>query len=87
MTFFFKEDKIIGVYRYDWKQFGQNENKKVVKAGKEETPAGHSRKVHFPMKGKKYESPAPEPVIKDGKEEIICLLDGKKEKCQYKSKI
>ena len=30
--------------------------------------------VHVPVKGKKYESPAPEPVIKDGKEEIICLL-------------
>jgi hypothetical protein len=28
------------------------------------------------VKGKKYESPTPEPVIKCGKEERICLLDG-----------
>ena len=36
--------------------------------------------VHVPVKGKKYESPAPEPMIKDGNEERICLLDGGK-KC------
>ena len=37
MTFFFKDDKIIGVYKYGWKPFGQNENKPVMKAGKEDT--------------------------------------------------
>ena len=43
--------------------------------------------VHVPVKGKKYESPAPEPVIKDGKEEIICLLDGEREVSMQKQEV
>ena len=68
MTCVFKDDKTIGVYRYSWKPFGQNENKPVMKAGKEETTcllgvAGKcsvKASVHVLVKGKKGESPAPE---------------------------
>ena len=42
--------------------------------------------VHVPVKGKKYESPAPEPVIKNGKEEKICLLDGEKRSVNAKAR-
>ena len=94
MTFFFKDDKIIWVYRYGWKPFGQNENKPVMKAGKEETTCllGVARKcsvkafVHVPVKGKKDESPAPKPVIKDGKGERFCLLDGEKRSVNAKAR-
>ena len=81
MTFVFKDDNTIGVYRYGLKAFGQNENKPVMKAGKEETTclmgvAGSVKaSVHVIVKGKKGESPAPEPAIK-GKRS--CLLDGEK---------
>ena len=86
MTFFFKDDKIIGVYRYGWKPFGQNENKPVMKAGKEDTTcllgiAGKcsvQASLHVLGKGKKGESPSPEPAIKDGKGKRNCLLDGEK---------
>ena len=89
MTFFFKDDKIIGVYRYGWKVFGQNENKPVMKAGKEETTcllgvAGSVKASgHVLVKGKKGESPAPEPVIK-GKRSF--LLDGEKISIHEKQK-
>ena len=89
MTFFFKDDRIIGVYRYGWKAFGQNENKPVMKAGKEETTcllgvAGSVKaSVHVLVKGKKGESPAPEPAIK-GKRS--CLLDGEKRSVHGKAK-
>ena len=91
MTFFFKDDKIIGVYRYGWKPFGQNENKPVMKAGKEDTTcllgvAGKcsvKASVHVLVKGKKGESPAPEPAIK-GKRS--CLLDGEKRSVHGKAK-
>ena len=57
-----------------------------MKAGKEETTCllGVARKcsvkafVHVPVKGKKYEYLAPEPVIKDGNGRKSCLLDGGK---------
>ena len=94
MTFFFKDDKIIGVYRYGWKPFGQNENKPVMKAGKEETTcllgvAGKcsvKASVHVLVKGKKRESPAPESAIKDGKVKISCLLDGEKRSVNAKAR-
>ena len=38
------------------------------------------------MKGKKYESPAPEPVILYGEEEIICLLDGENKSVNAKAR-
>ena len=55
-----------------------------MKARKEETTcllgvAGKcnvNASVHIPVKGKKDESSAPEPVIKDGKGKRSCLLDG-----------
>ena len=65
----FKDDKIIGVYRYGWKAFGQNENKPLMKTGKEETTcllgvAGSVKtSVHVLVKGEKVESPASEPAI------------------------
>ena len=92
MTFFFKDDKIIGVNRYGWKPFGQNENKPVMKAGKEETTwllgvAGSVKaSVHVLVKGKKGESPAPETAIKDGKGKRSCLLDGEKRSVHGKAK-
>ena len=69
MTFYFKDDNIIGVYRYGWKPFEQNENKLVMKAGKEETTcmlgvAGKcsvTASVHVLVKGTNGKSPAPEP--------------------------
>ena len=70
VTFFFKDDKMIVVYRYGWTAFGQNVNKPVMKAGKEETTclmgvAGSVKaSVHVIVKAKKGESPAPEPAIK-----------------------
>jgi len=94
VTFFFKDDKIIGVYRYGWKPFGQNENKPVMKAGKEDTTcllgvAGKcsvKASVHVLVKGKKGESPAPEPAIKDGKGKRSCLLDGEKRSVHAKAR-
>ena len=90
MIFFFKDDKIIGGYRYGWKVFGQNEEEKtVMKAGKEETTCllGVAGSVeasgHVLVKGKKGESPAPEPAIK-GKRS--CLLDGEKRSVHGKAK-
>ena len=55
-----------------------------MKAGKEESTcllgvAGKcsvKASIHVLVKGEKGESPAPEPAIKDGKEKIICLMDG-----------
>ena len=41
---------------------------------------------HVPVKGKKYESPTPEPVIKNGKEEGICLLDGENKSVNAKTR-
>ena len=81
MTFFVKDDKIIRVYRYGWKAFGQNENLPVIKAGKEETTCllgvacSVKASVHVLVKGKKGESPGPEPAIMQKKS---CLLDGEK---------
>ena len=57
-----------------------------MKARKEETTclldvAGKcsvKASVHVPVKVKKDGSPAPEPVIKDGKKMKSCLLDGGK---------
>ena len=74
----------MGAYKYGWKPFGHYENEPVMKARKEDTTclpdeAGKCSVkdfFHAPMKGKKYESPAPEPVIKDGEREKRCLLDG-----------
>ena len=94
MTFFFKDDKIIGVYRYGWKPFGQHENKAVMKAGKEETTcllgvAGKcsvKASVHVPVNGKKDGSPALEPVIKDGKGKRSCLLDGENRSVHAKAR-
>ena len=89
MTFFFKDDKIVGVYRYGWKAFGQNENKPVMKAGKEETTcllavAGSFKaSVYVLVKGEKVESPDPEPAIK-GKRS--CLLDGEKRSVHAKAR-
>ena len=60
-----------------------------MKAGKEETTcllgvAGSVKaSVHVLVKGKKGESPAPEPVIK-GK--ISCLLDGEKRSVHGKAR-
>ena len=84
MTFVFKDDNTIGVYIYGWKPLGQSENKPFMKTGKEETTcllgvAGKcsvKASVHVLVKGKKVESPAPEPAIKDGKGKRSCLLDG-----------
>ena len=60
--------------------------KTVMKAGKEETTCllGLAGKCNVKasgqvlVKGKKGESPAPEPAIKDGKGKKSCLLDGEK---------
>ena len=78
VTIFFKDDKIIEVYRYGWTN--------LDKIKKEEEKSGKGleggdtcllsivRKctvkasVHVPLKVKKNESPAPELMIKDGKE-------------------
>ena len=78
MALFFKDDKIIGFYRYGWKPFGQNENKPVMKTGKEETTcllgvAGKcsvEASVQVLVKGKKDESPAPELASMQKQEEI-----------------
>ena len=86
MTFVFKDDKTVRVYRYSWKPFVPNKNKPVIKAGMVETTClmGVARKcsdksfVHVPVKGKKDESPVLEPLIKDGKGNKFCLLDGEK---------
>ena len=86
MTFVFEDDNTIGVYIYGWKPLGQSENKPFMKTGKEETTcllgvAGKcSVKVslNVPVKGKKEWAPGQEPVIKDGKIRISCLLDGGK---------
>ena len=94
MTFFFKDDKIIGVYRYGWKLFGKKENKPVMKAGKEETTCllGVAGKcsvkvsVHLLVKGKKGQSPARESVIKDGKGKRSCLMDGEKRSVHAKAR-
>ena len=94
MTFFFKDDKIIEVYRYGWKQFGQNENKSVMKAGNKETTcllgiAGKcsvKASVRVPVKGKNGEYPTPEPAIKDGKGKRSCLLDGEKRSVHAKAR-
>ena len=93
MTFVFKDDNTIGSYLYGWKQFGQSENKPLMKTGKKETTCllGVEGKysvikafVHVPVKGKKDGSPVPEPVIKDGKKMKNCLLDGGKRSVNLK---
>ena len=84
MTFVFKYDKTIGSYRYGWKSFRQNYNEQVMKAGKEETTCllgvggkgSVKASVQVPVKGMKYESPAHELVIKNGKAERSCLPGG-----------
>ena len=84
MTFVFKDDNTMGAYRYGWKPFRHNENEPVMKVRKEETTclldkAGKCSVkgfAHDPVKGKTYESPAPELVIKYGKREKSCLVDG-----------
>ena len=42
--------------------------------------------VHVLVKGKKGESPAPEPAIKDGKGKKSCLLDGEKRSVNAKAR-
>ena len=42
--------------------------------------------VHVLVKGKKGESPAPEPAIKDGKGKRSCLLDGEKRSVHAKAR-
>ena len=85
LPFFFKDDKIIGAYRYCWKP--------VMKAGKEETTCllgvpwkcSVKASIHVLVKGKKGESPAPEPAIKDGNGKKNCLLDGEKRSVHAKA--
>ena len=63
---------------------GKNDNKPVMKAENEDKTCllGGAGKcsvkasVRVLVKGKKVESPAPEPAIKDGKGKRSCLLDG-----------
>ena len=88
MTFVFKHDNTKEVYINGWKQIGQNEYKPVMKAGKEETTCllGVARKcsikafVHVLVKGMKDESPAPEPLIKDGRgrKKYSCWMEERK---------
>ena len=85
MTFFFKDDKIIGAYRCGWKP--------EMKAGKEETTCllgvlgkcSVKASIHVLVSGKKGESPAPEPAIQDGNGKKSCLLDGEKRSVHVKA--
>ena len=80
MTFVFKD----GYYRYGWKSFRQNYNEPVMRAGKEMTTClldvgeKGSVKAFVPVqvKGKNYDSPVQESVIKDGKGEKSYVLNG-----------
>ena len=93
VTLALKDDSTNGVFIIDWKQFGQNENKLAMKAGKEETTCllGVARNcsimafVHGPVKGKREKSLAPEPMIKDDTGRKSCLLDGWKGSVHSKS--
>ena len=62
------------------------ENEPVMKCRKEETTClldvavkcSVKASVHVPVKGKKDKSPAPEPVIKDGKREMSSSCKSKR---------
>ena len=80
MTFFLKDDKIIGVYRYGWKAFGKMKEETTCLLG---VAGSVNASVHVLVKWKKGESPAPEPVIKGKK---TCLLDGEKRRVHGKAR-